>query len=309
MPLPSDEKLVANATELLGLFKGAFGTPAGYRPAHAKGQLLSGTFTPSAEGKALSKAPHFQAPSTPVLVRFSDSTGIPKIPDTDGNSKPHGIAIRFNLPDENGKRKHTDIVAHSTPHFPVQTGEDFIAFLKALGGGTIGEFLGTHPAAARFVGAPKPFPVSFGTERYFGLNAFKLISPDGKETWTRYHILPTAGYQTIEDAEAEKKGENYLFDEVKERVKSGPIGFKIMAQIAEEGDVTDDITNEWPDSRKQVELGTFEIKDVVEDSESVQKNAIFDPIPRVEGIEPSADPILEFRAALYLISGRERRAA
>jgi catalase len=34
-----------------------------------------------------------------------------------------------------------------------------------------------------------------------------------------------------------------------------------------------------------------------------------DPIPRVDGIEPSADPILEFRAALYLLGGRERRAA
>ena len=36
---------------------------------------------------------------------------------------------------------------------------------------------------------------------------------------------------------------------------------------------------------------------------------IFDPIPRVDGIEPSNDPLFELRAAIYLLSGRRRRAA
>jgi catalase len=40
-----------------------------------------------------------------------------------------------------------------------------------------------------------------------------------------------------------------------------------------------------------------------------QKNIIFDPIPRIDGIEPSDDPLLELRAAIYLLSGRRRRAA
>jgi len=216
-----------------------------------------------------------------------------------------------------GERKHTDVIGHSTPHFPVQTGLDFIAFLKALGGSPAGtpsptpieQFLGSHPAALRFVQAPKPFPVSLATENYFALNAFKLIAADGKETNIRYQILPDLGHQTITDEEATKKGHNYLFDEIKERVTAGAISFKLVAQIAEAGDPTDDITEEWPESRKIVQLGTIKLDSVVEDSDKVQKVTIFDPIPRVEGIEPSADPILEFRAALYLISGRERRAA
>ena len=48
---------------------------------------------------------------------------------------------------------------------------------------------------------------------------------------------------------------------------------------------------------------------VVADTPAQQKHIIFDPIPRVEGIEPSADPLLELRAAIYLLSGRRRRAA
>jgi catalase len=47
----------------------------------------------------------------------------------------------------------------------------------------------------------------------------------------------------------------------------------------------------------------------VADTLTEQKHIIFDPIPRVDGIEPSDDPLLELRAAIYLISGRRRRAA
>jgi len=63
-----------------------------------------------------------------VTVRYSDSTGIPTIPDNDpARSGPRGIAVRFHLADH----VHTDIVAHSTNGFPVRTGEEFLQFLRA----------------------------------------------------------------------------------------------------------------------------------------------------------------------------------
>jgi catalase len=58
-----------------------------------------------------------------------------------------------------------------------------------------------------------------------------------------------------------------------------------------------------------VQLGTIELTEVVTDTPAQQKYIIFDPIPRCDGIEPSADPLLELRAAVYLLSGRRRRAA
>nr|XP_018264084.1 uncharacterized protein I303_03962 [Kwoniella dejecticola CBS 10117]OBR86242.1 hypothetical protein I303_03962 [Kwoniella dejecticola CBS 10117] len=144
------------------------------RYAHAKGILLSGIFTPTPIAQTLTTAPHFQndSVSTPILVRFSDSTGIPQIPDTDPDSNPRGVAIRFML----GERSHTDLIAHSTPHFPVRTGEEFLEMLQAIGGGSesIGNFLNTHESAKRFVEAAKPFPRGFETQKYFGLNAFTL---------------------------------------------------------------------------------------------------------------------------------------
>jgi catalase len=72
MPLPTDEKLIALSEQLLQQFDTIFGLNPGFRPAHAKGTMLTGTFTPSTEAATLTKAPHIVRESTPVTVRFSD---------------------------------------------------------------------------------------------------------------------------------------------------------------------------------------------------------------------------------------------
>jgi hypothetical protein len=75
------------------------------------------------------------------------------------------------------------------------------------------------------------------------------------------------------------------------------------------GDVVNDATVHWPAERKVVELGTIALANTVANHAHEQKQIIFDPIPRLDGIEPSDDPLLELRAAVYLISGRRRRTA
>jgi catalase len=295
------------------LIRNLFRTTANGLIAHAKGLLLTGTFTPSPEASSLSAAPHFSASSTPVLARFSSSTGIPQIPDTDPNASPHGLAIRFNL----GERVHTDIIAHSVPFFPTRTGEEFLEMLSAIAASgpdvehptPVEKFIGSHPKALAFVTAPKPLPVSLATLSYFGVNAFKLVDEQGKGTYARYRIVPVAGEQHLDAEAAKEKGPEFLQEELVKRVGEEPVEFKILAQLAEEGDETDDATVHWPDSRKVVELGTVKLTEVEKDGEKVQKHVIFDPIPRVKGIEPSGDPLLEVRATVYLMSGRERRAA
>jgi catalase len=79
--------------------------------------------------------------------------------------------------------------------------------------------------------------------------------------------------------------------------------------LSDAGDVVDDATIHWPESRAVVELGRLELTALVADNAIEQQHIIFDPIPRVEGIAPSDDPLLELRAAIYLVSGRRRRAA
>jgi catalase len=176
-------------------------------------------------------------------------------------------------------------------------------------GSPLEKFLGAHPAALAFVQAPKPPASSFAREAYFGLIAMRFLSNDGASHYVRYRIVPEAGVDHLDAATAAAKGPNYLFDEIKQRVAKEPVKFKIVVEVADDGDKVDDVTVHWPDSRKRVDLGLVTLTELVPDDAHQQKYIIFDPIPRVDGIEPSADPLLELRAAIYLLSGRRRRAA
>lgn len=313
MPLPSDEKLIQLGKDLLEQFDAIFGLHPGYRPAHAKGVLLTGRFTPSAEAAALTRAPHITRDAMPVTVRFSNSTGLPALPDNVPNANPRGLAIRFHL----AEHVHTDIISHSTDGFPTRTPQEFLEFLRAAAASQPGTpspspveaFLGTHPAALAFVQAPKPSPASFAREAYFGVTALRFTNRDGIARYGRYRIQPAAGIEHLDDAAAQRKDANYLFDELAGRIAAGPIRFAIDVQIADERDVVDDATIHWPAGRPIVRLGAIELTAQVPDNEQQQRTIIFDPIPRVDGIEPSADPLLELRAALYLLSGRRRRQA
>ena len=313
MPLPNDLRVVALANDLLQMFDKIFGLHPGYRAAHAKGVMLTGIFVPTAEAKSLSNAAHFVRPSTPVTVRFSNSTGIPLIPDNAPEANPRGMAIRFSLADH----VHTDIVSHSTDAFPTRDGNEFLEFLKAVAASgpdvpspkPVETFVGTHPTALAFVQIPKPFAVSFGKEAYYGVSAFQFTNAEGKISFGRYRILPEGGTEYLTEAQVGGLSPTYHIEEIGARVKNGPIRFKILVQLAAEGDVNDDATVRWPESRPLLELGVIELTSLVADNATEQKHIIFDPIPRTEGIEPTADPLFELRAAIYLLSGRRRRAA
>jgi catalase len=313
VPLPNDERIVALATDLLQQFDQIFGVHPGFRPAHAKGLLLTGVFTPSSEAQSLTRAPHVLRASSPVTARFSNSTGLPQMPDNAPEANPRGLAIRFNL----AEHVHTDIVSHSTDGFPTRDGNEFLEFLRALAASgpevpspkPVEQFLGSHPAALAFVQTPKPFPSSLARQSYYGVTAFAFTNGEGHTKFGRYRILPELGNDFLADDKVAGLNENYHFDELAERIAKEPVRFRIVVQVADAEDTVDDATIHWPESRKLVELGTVELSQVVADTLAQQKHIIFDPIPRVDGIEPSADPLLELRAAVYLLSGRRRRAA
>jgi catalase len=151
--------------------------------------------------------------------------------------------------------------------------------------------------------------VSLAQEAYFGVTAYEFLNAAGKKEFGRYRILPEEGKKYLTDAEAAALAPNYHYDEIRERVGRGPIRFKVVVQVAAAGDITNDATVRWQTGRELVELGTIALTEAVKDDAAQQKQMIFDPIPRIDGIEPSADPLLELRAAIYLLSGRRRRTA
>lgn len=309
-PAPSD----ALIRDLLASFDAVFGLHAGFRPVHAKGIMCAGTFTPSPAAAKLTRAPHVTRPSTHVIVRLSNFAGIPEIPDNHAEAaSPRGMAIRFYL----DEHVHTDIVAHSADGFPVRTAEEFLEFNRAIAASPpttphptpIEAFLGAHPAALRFVQLLKPIPTSFARESFFAVSAMRFTNAEGRSQFGRFRIRPAAGNEFLSNEDAAKQSANFLVDELTERIKREPVIYRISVQLAAPGDEVNDATVHWPDTRDELEFGTVTLTERVNELEPEKRKIIFDPIPRVDGLDPSDDPLFEVRAALYLLSGRRRRSA
>ena len=300
----------ALAQQAANLFLQAFGNHPGFRLAHAKGIVCEGVFEPAAEAAELSRAAHFSAKSVPVTARFSNATGIPQIPDGDPHSNPKGMAIRFKLPGGG----ITDIVANGQNGFPAGTPADFVGFLgSVLTSGPdapkptpLDQFLATHPNTARFLATPNPQPASFATYSYFGNNCFIFVNARGQRCATRAQIIPVAGEQHLDPAAAAARGPDFLFDELRSRIKKAPVEFRLQVQIASPTDPTSDATLVWPDDRRKVTLGTIRLTLADPKSAETERGMIYDPTHLTDGIELSDDPLPAFRAQVYSISFARR---
>ena len=297
---PTVEQIVDTLTKLSG------GPHTGYRANHAKGIVVQGEFVPASSAASLTKAVHLQSKASPVVVRFSNATGVPTIPDANGNAFPKGIAVRFQLEDG----RYTDIVSISTNGFPASNPEDFLGLLNAVAAtgpdapkpSPIEQFLGTHPAAMHFVQMPKLPPASFATQPFYGVNAFKFINAAGKTQYARYRITPVNGPAFLTKEQAAATSPDYLFTDLPKRLSDKVVQFTLSAQLAEPEDAINDATKVWPEDRKQVVLGTISLKQVKADGAQFEKATMFNPLALVDGIEASEDPILLARPAAYAVS-------
>lgn len=287
----------------------AFGVHPGFRANHAKGVVVEGQFVGSAEGARLSTSPLFSRQAIPITVRFSDSTGIPTLPDGAPQANPHGMAIKFHLPGGG----ESDIVINSLKFFPVATGEDFRDLLLAVAASPpdaphptpLERFMAEHPAAPKAF-ASATTPDSFADETYYGVNAFIFVDKSGNRQPVRYLAMPGKDVH-LSAAEAAKQPPNFLVEELPARLSKGPVVFHLKAQLAQPGDPTRDATKAWPDNRKIVELGTITLNRAVPDSDTAQKALLFLPGNVTDGIEPSDDPIIGVRTGSYAVSFSRRQ--
>jgi len=287
------------------------GNKPGNRLVHAKGIVCQGTFAPSKGAATVSQAAHFNSATVPIVVRFSDAAPDPGIADVAPDSAPRGMAIRFKLPDGN----ETDIVAFSHNGFPVGTGEDFLGLQKAILATDprkphpwpVEVFLSTRPRALKFVQDPKPMPISFATEAFFGNNAFFFINQKGLRQAGRYQILPVAGQHYVSDAEGKSQTPDFLIEELKIHLSEEPIKFQLLLQLPNAGDATNDASIVWPADRTTIELGTITITTIDPDSYAAQKTLAFDPTRLTDGIELSDDPLPALRSRVYRLSRIHRQ--
>jgi catalase len=286
----------------------AFGVHPGFRANHAKGIVVEGSFKATPEAAALSKASLFTGATIPVTARFSASSGIPNIPDGSSGANPHGMAIKYHLPDGSD----TDMVINSLKFFPVANAEDFRDLNLALAASPPGapkptkleQFIAAHPTvrAALMTAAT---PDSFADEQYNGIDAFVFVNQSGERQAVRYQMVPERIVH-LEPAEAAKRPPDFLVGELPERLKRGPVKFHLKAQLAAPGDPTADATKPWPDDRKLVDLGELTIDKAVANSLEAQKPLGFLPGLLTDGIEQSDDPLIDVRDGAYAVSYSRR---
>lgn len=296
------------SVQIVDALNKVWGAHPGFRANHAKGVVVEGSFKAAPGAAKLSRAKLFDGSVIPVTVRFSDSGGLPDIPDGSAPANPHGMAIKYHLPGGD-----TDMVINSLKFFPVADGESFRDLLLAIAASPAGtakptpldQFMAAHPQAPKAL-ATVATPDSFAHEAYYGVDAFVFVDAGGKRQAVRYLMVPEKLVH-LKPADAAKKPADFLVDELPQRVAKKAVVFHLKAQLAAAGDQTKDPSLPWPAGRKVVELGTLTLDKPVADSPAAQKKLLFTPTNLTDGIELSDDTLPQVRASAYAVSFGRRQ--
>lgn len=284
-----------------------FGSHPRHRALHAKGVHCLGTFTATPEAAALTKAGHMQGSPVGCNVRFSNGGGDPNVPDYVPDVR--GLAVAFNIP--GGER--TDLLAQSLPVYPFDDQEGFLESLQFAKPGPA--MLKLPLFAARNPKAVKALPEanrlmgrreSFAARRYFTFHAYTWTAADGSARSVRHFWHPTIEAPNPSKAEAKALGRDYLFDELRGRLDREPVQMRLEAQIAGAGDDPDKPNDYWSEDAERVTVGTLEVSGI---DAANDDSIIYDPARSVAGAEPSNDPVLRYRPAVYGLSYELRTGA
>jgi catalase len=290
-------------------FERLFGRHAGFRRNHAKGLAATGTFTSTGAGLAVSKASVFRQGSVPVVARFSLGGSVPDVADQAATVR--GLGVQFQLPD--GEQWRTAMI--NLPVFPVSTPQGFYDQLLATHPDTatgqpdpaaMAAFQAAHPetvAATKIIKASPPSS-GFADSTFHGLNAFIATDGDGASVPVRWAAVPV---DPVVPGPAGAQGHDYLFDALIERMRRGPVSWRLVLTVAEPGDPTHDATLPWPPGRRTIQAGVITLDTVLTEAPGNARDVNFDPMVLPVGLGPSDDPLPPARSAVYARSF-ERRA-
>ena len=292
-------------------FEATNGKFDGYRRSGAKGLCAAGEFVASDAASALSTASVFSGKAIPVGVRFSVGGANPKAPDN-GKSQ-RNMALQFNLPDgeqwlmgninapvfgASTPKQMIDLVASRQPDPATKAADP--AKVKAFNDANPEVLLqGRHFAS-------QPVPASFAGVNYWGVHTHAFVNSKGEKQSGKWVFEPTGGLLGLTDDEAKAKGAEFLFDELRARVKDGKVAFNFNLELAEAGDRLDSATVPLPAGRKKVTLGVLKITSVSADGTGPCVTVNYNPMIMPKGVEGSNDPMLAARAAPYAVSQGRR---
>lgn len=304
---PSSQDTLAART--ITQFETNTGVFPGYRRNHAKGVCISGYFQSSGKATPYSIAQVF-APGqrTPVTGRLSIPGTNPYSWDT--STPIRGMALQ--LTQANGQQWRTAM--NAVPAFPVSTPEANYAFLQAQQPDPatgnpdpekLAAFFASHPHSNAFrtwVQTTQP-SASFATVRYNSLNTFILVDMQGHKRPVRWSMVPEA---TADNNATHAVEPDYLAADLRQRLQKNSLRWRLVVIFANPGDSINNAAIAWTGTHQRVDAGTLVITASQPQATGPCRDTNFNPLILPDGIEPSDDPLLHFRADVYAESHRRR---
>jgi len=290
-------------SDLVDALNNTFGKHAHKRASHAKGFCAVGEFTPAAKAASFADSPLFRQKNANVQLRFSIGGGNPGV--SDKSRSVRGMAMRIS-----GGGETYDLLLISEPAFFAATPESFVSFLQAR----VPDPATKKPDPAKVAAhneahpdgkiqpallAAHAAPQSYATTPYFSNNAFVFTGSDRKQQHARIVVQPEAGTHYLSEEQEKSLPDQFLHDELAQRLGSGKLRFAIEAQLPAAGDSLVDPSQVWQGASR-VTLGTLTVTALAEEGSC--DGIVFMPVTLPASIAPSDDPILQSRAAAYAVS-------
>ncbi len=178
------------------------------RVVHARGSAAHGYFETTASLSDITVADIFQRPGerTPVFVRFSTVAGSKGSMDLARDVR--GFAVKFYT-----KEGNWDLVGNNIPVFFIQDAIKFPDVVHAVkdepdrgfpqaqsAHDTFWDFISLTPESMHMVMwqmSDRTIPRSFRMMEGFGVHTFRLVNPQGKSTFVKFHWRPKLGSQSV----------------------------------------------------------------------------------------------------------------
>jgi len=287
-------------------FRKVFGLHPGFRRNHAKGVVVNGYFESNGSGRELSKAALFKPGRTPVIGRFSLSGGNPMVADAPATAR--GLGLAFSFPDATQWRMALLNLPVFVDHSPQGFYDRLLASKTDPATGkpdpaAMSAFNEAHPESVAAMAVIKQHPPTpgFADSTFSSLITFFFVNDAGVRTPVRWAFVPTqAALPPLPGTT------NSLFDALVRQMRSGPASWRLLLTVGQPEDSVTDATLAWPSDRRTVDAGVLTLTNIETEAPGNARDVNFDPLVLPDGIEPSDDPLLSARSAVYAASYRAR---
>ena len=165
-------------------------------------------------------------------------------------------------------------------------------------------FLAAHPETAAAMAVIKQHPPTpgFADSTYCGSEHF-LLRQRGRHCARRFGGRSS---RCRRPSPRDGSTQNALFDALVRQMRSGPLQWRLKLTIGSPGDPVLDATLPWPSDRRTIDAGVLTLTDIETEGPGNARDVNFDPLVLPDGIEPTDDPLLSARSAVYAVSYRAR---